>query len=418
MADRDERSRLSAFASPEPLSRLGAFSDAGRRQSTNIEDVTGAGHLDRVLAYLQSSPVALSAILKDYTTPWRYRDMPDTLREISDLLTKQQIPPMRGFAEGGNVEGILAAYSAPVRSWPGEQALDDEARANYQAMHPEAPQKLRPDEAYRGTFLPFRDTTEGKHEWAVPGFLMDVADTAKAIHGSSGTSLGPMIRPSQYSPEAFEQILGHGMAGALAGIAGNMPRVALGPKLARGEFELGSSGSKFGDKGPQMSMSDDVRKMYHGTGGQFDKFDLDADPIHGNIGLPGVWFTFDRPSAEGFAKRAAKKVQGEPRVIEAEATGRPLEFDVKADLESSARKGHVPAPVTYDDYVKVAGDYYEYLTNILGRAKDDGYDYVILKNHIDDDRFSDQAFVFDPDRTLRKPSASSVEDILNLYTKD
>ena len=260
MADRDElMSRLSAFASPVPLSRLGAFSDTGRRQSTNIEDVTGAGHLDRALAYLQSSPVALSAILKDYTTPWRYRDMPDTLREISDLLPKQQIPPMRGFAEGGTVADVLSAYSAPVRSWPGEQALDDEARANYQAMHPEA-KKLRPDETYRGMFLPFRETTEGKHEWAVPGIFMDPADAAKAIHASSGTSLGAMARPSQLSPEALDEILGIGGAGALTGIMGNMPRVALGPKLARGEFELGSSGSKFGDKGPQMSMSDDASR--------------------------------------------------------------------------------------------------------------------------------------------------------------
>lgn len=244
MADRDNRrSRVAAFASL-PATRLGMLSDSGNRQSQNVEDVTGATILDKILASIPASAQGYAGDIawlyrQGQLRPWR-QTAGEHMQEAGNMLPDLDL--RRNFAEGGTVDDILSAYSEPVRSWPGEQALDDEARANYAAMHPEAPKKLRPDEAFRGTFLPFRETTQGKHEWAVPGFLMDVADAAKAIHASSGTSLGPAIRPSQYSPEAFEQILGHGMAGALAGIAGSMPRVLAKPSA--GMTELGIFGGR------------------------------------------------------------------------------------------------------------------------------------------------------------------------------
>lgn len=145
-----------------------------------------------------------------------------------------------------SVDRLLSIYGQPVQSWPGEEDVDAEARANFEAMNPHLAQakapKLRPDEAYRGTFLPFRETLDGRHEWAVPGFLMDVADSARAIKDTSGLGLGPMPRPSQYSPEVFEQILGHGMAGALTGITGNIPRLLTKPPP--GTTELGIFGGR------------------------------------------------------------------------------------------------------------------------------------------------------------------------------
>lgn len=141
-----------------------------------------------------------------------------------------------------SVDRLLSIYGQPVQSWPGEEALDEEARANLAALRPQQQPKLRPDETFRGTFLPFRETVDGKHEWAVPGFLQDVWDAATAVRDTSGTGLGPMPRPSQYSPEVFEQILGHGMAGALTGITGNLPRLMVKPPA--GTTELGIFGGR------------------------------------------------------------------------------------------------------------------------------------------------------------------------------
>ena len=55
MADRDNRrSRVAAFASL-PATRLGMFADSGNRQSQNVEDVTGATMLDKILASIPAS---------------------------------------------------------------------------------------------------------------------------------------------------------------------------------------------------------------------------------------------------------------------------------------------------------------------------------------------------------------------------
>jgi len=143
-----------------------------------------------------------------------------------------------------SLDRLLSIYGQPVQSWPGEQDLDEEAKANLAAQSPVAQPKLRQDETFRGTFLPFRETTDGRHEWAVPGFLQDVWDAAKAVRDTSGTGLGPMPRPSQYSPEMFEQILGHGMAGALTGITGNIPRLMAKPPA--GTIDFGIFGGRRG----------------------------------------------------------------------------------------------------------------------------------------------------------------------------
>lgn len=143
-----------------------------------------------------------------------------------------------------DLDRLLGVYSQPVRSWPGEEALDEEALANYAAMNPAAPAKLRPDETFRGTFLPFRETVAGTHEWAVPGFLQDVWDAAKTVRDTSGTGLGGMIRPSQYPQDQFDQIIGHGMAGAMTGITGGLARTAIRPPA--GTMDLGMFGGRRG----------------------------------------------------------------------------------------------------------------------------------------------------------------------------
>ena len=143
-----------------------------------------------------------------------------------------------------DLDRLLGVYSQPVRSWPGEEALDEEALANYAAMNPAAPAKLRPDETFRGTFLPFRETGAGNHEWAVPGFLQDVWDAAKTVRDTSGTGLGGMIRPSQYPQDQFDQIIGHGMAGAMTGITGGLARTAI--RSPAGTMDLGMFGGRRG----------------------------------------------------------------------------------------------------------------------------------------------------------------------------
>lgn len=120
--------------------------------------------------------------------------------------------------------------------------MDEEARANYEAANPRPPQPLRPDERYRGAFLPFRETADGKHEWAVPGVLQDVWDAATAVRDTSGLGLGPALRPSQMRPEEMDQVLGHGMAGALTGVTGNLPRLMR--PAPSGTTELGIFGGR------------------------------------------------------------------------------------------------------------------------------------------------------------------------------
>lgn len=117
------------------------------------------------------------------------------------------------------IDKLLSQYSEPVRSWPGEEWQDEEARANYAAANPKPPQQLRPEERYRGAVLPFRETADGRHEWAVPGLLQDVFDSARAVRDTTGLGLGPALPPSQMRQEEFDQFMAHGLAGALTPMA-------------------------------------------------------------------------------------------------------------------------------------------------------------------------------------------------------
>lgn len=136
-----------------------------------------------------------------------------------------------------DLDRLLGVYSQPVRSWPGEEWQDEEARANLAAINPK-PQMTRPDERYRGAILPFRETASGAHEWAVPGMLQDVWDSARAVSDTSGTGLGPVMRPSQMRPDEFEQMMGHAMAGAMTGMAGTAFGAPAGAVLGAGPTRL------------------------------------------------------------------------------------------------------------------------------------------------------------------------------------
>lgn len=132
----------------------------------------------------------------------------------------------------GDLDDLLRQYDNPVKSWPGEESLDEEARANLGASR--APPRERPDEAYRGVVLPFRETTSGAHEWAVPGIVQGPVDAARAMaHGLYNSPFfGPAVRPSEMPEHVSQQmadsavegtgaaLLGTSIPGAIAG----MPR--------------------------------------------------------------------------------------------------------------------------------------------------------------------------------------------------
>lgn len=167
--------------------------------------------------------------------------------------------PNRRFASGGSVDDVLSRYSEPVRTWPGEDTWDRDAVLPFARRVTSLPitgpdQWVSPEDVMRSI-----DARSGnKWQFAWPRMATDVADAAKAVAADSGTSITPMRAPSDYSPEEMEQFIAHGMAGALTGVTGGLARVALASRLPHGEFELGSSGSRLGDRGPQMSMREDV----------------------------------------------------------------------------------------------------------------------------------------------------------------
>lgn len=207
------------------------------------------------------------------------------------------------------IDKLLSQYSEPVRSWPGEEWQDEEARANYAAANPRPPQQLRPDERYRGAVLPFRETTDGRHEWAVPGLLQDVFDSARAVRDTSGLGLGPALPPSQMRQEEFDQVLGHGMAGAMTGVTGGLARAAVSPRLATGEMELGAGGGR--RPGLPMDQASRTARMeeqgwdpgwYHG-GNRIDRFVEKGkiDPNRASSG-PMPFFTDDPAIASNYAK--------------------------------------------------------------------------------------------------------------------
>jgi len=124
---------------------------------------------------------------------------------------------------------------------------DDEARANYAAANRQ-PTRLRPDEAYRGALLPFRQTTDGRTEWATPGLLQDVVDVAKEV--GKAPVVGPGLPVSQMGAAQRDQFMGHLMAGALTPATGNLARMAINPAAGRNELGIfGGRGAKTADHG-------------------------------------------------------------------------------------------------------------------------------------------------------------------------
>lgn len=142
-----------------------------------------------------------------------------------------------------DVSRLLDQYSQPVQSWPGEEAQDEEARANYAAMHPApyAGTPARPGEASRDVFLPRMNTADGRREWAVPGFLYDVWEAAKTIRDTSGFGTGPATPFSSLPPAEQDQVLGHAMAGASPLAATGFGRVVAAPV---GASEVGIFGGR------------------------------------------------------------------------------------------------------------------------------------------------------------------------------
>jgi hypothetical protein len=122
------------------------------------------------------------------------------------------------------LDSVLATHSRPTfdDAWK-----DEEARANYAASRP-LPRE-RPDEAYRGMLLPFRETTSGAHEWALPRVIQGPIDAAMALaHGVyNAPASGPMVRPSSMQPEVFNQMVEHGMDVAGSAITGTAPVAAM-----------------------------------------------------------------------------------------------------------------------------------------------------------------------------------------------
>ncbi len=132
MVDRPTN-RLSAFSAsnmpePEP-DRLQMLANSGRRQSANVEDVRDTGRLARTAEMFRTLPGIFRDLYSTYTTPWQYRDLPDRLSEISALLPRQDIPPMRpSFANGGSTHlpALLLAYQlAPFLAASGARNIDD-----------------------------------------------------------------------------------------------------------------------------------------------------------------------------------------------------------------------------------------------------------------------------------------------------
>lgn len=161
------------------------------------------------------------------------------------------------------IDRLLSQYSDPIRSWPGEEDLDAEARSNYAAANP-TPRLQRPEEVWRGSVLPIAEMKDKgspnpsdwrssgdvlKHldqgsRWAVPGVIQDVMDAAHAIYDTSGWGLGPATRFSTLPESERQRIAELGLAGATAGVTGGLTRAAVAPRLPGGVTELGIFGGR------------------------------------------------------------------------------------------------------------------------------------------------------------------------------
>lgn len=159
------------------------------------------------------------------------------------------------------IDRLLSQYSNPVRSWPGEEDLDAEARANYEAANPP---KLQTEGGSidKGDLLPIVRYPEAKtspSQWQSSSDVMRQLDDGWRIEPFSRLTapfksmaeawrtqpvLGPMVRPSQMHPEAFNQMSSDAMTVAGTGMTGGIGRAAVGHALPAGTAELGIFGGR------------------------------------------------------------------------------------------------------------------------------------------------------------------------------
>jgi hypothetical protein len=95
--------------------------------------------------------------------------------------------------------------------------------------------------------------------------------------------------------DEFDQMLGHGMAGAMTGVTGGLARTAVSPRLAAGEMELGAGGGRRAaaealpmDEASRLArareMGFDVDyPLYHGTSKSFDEFKIESPGYNSNL---------------------------------------------------------------------------------------------------------------------------------------
>lgn len=160
-----------------------------------------------------------------------------------------------------SIDRLLSQYSAPVASWPGEEDLDDEARANLAASTRKLATEGGATDA--GSLLPITryPTRVGTDPatWTSASDVMASLDDGWRLEPFNRISapfksmldglrtqplLGPMVRPSQMQPEVLEQMTGDAMSVAGAGLMGNVPRVLAGAPA--GTIDFGIFGGRRG----------------------------------------------------------------------------------------------------------------------------------------------------------------------------
>lgn len=159
------------------------------------------------------------------------------------------------------IDKLLSQYSAPVRSWPGEEDLDAEAYANWRAANPP---KLQTEGGSidKGDLLPivrYPTETKSPSEWQSSSDVMRQLDDGWRVEPFSRLTapfksmaeawrtqpvLGPMVRPSQMRPEVLDQMSSDAMTVAGTGMTGGFGRAAAGATLPAGTAELGIFGGR------------------------------------------------------------------------------------------------------------------------------------------------------------------------------